>query len=261
MLPSDSISSSGSNTRKHHRIHPIVERNSNTSESSKGHTIVNLSPLEDDRMSLQQQMAQRTHSQTSNSSSSIDVRATDVIKRITNPSGVMSTTDEILPQTLFRRMSANFNINSFVQGASNSTSGLGNLPIVSSTLPPVHDVPSTTMSDDLDPGSVLASSTTMTNIHIISTLNECEICYSSNDCVQLKMCPHLFCHRCLYTYLEDKILGVAPAIIECPCDGCKQIVHPSDIRAILNDANLYERYETFMLKRVLQKLPDTRWCP
>jgi len=233
---------SSSTGKKHHRIHPITEHNSSNNDHQKVHTILNLPSNEDDITSIQQ-LNHRTNSQTSNSSSSIDIRATDVIKRITSPSGAISNTDEILPQTFFRRMSASFNMNSLVVTPT-------------SVLPAIHDVNSTNTNDENNLHSII---TTMTNLN--PTINECEICYSSNDCENLQMCKHHFCHSCLQIYLIDKIRNGCPFLLECPQSDCKQIIHPNDIKRILNDNQMYERYETFMLKRVLQKMPDTRWCP
>jgi hypothetical protein len=230
------------NTKKHHRIHPITEHNSPTNDNSKAHTILNLPSNDDDITSLQN-LNQHANSQTSNSSSSIDIRATDVIKRITSPSSTISTTDEILPQTFFRRMSASFNMNSLV-------------PTTSTNLPAIHDVNSINTSDENNIHSII---TTITNLNI--STNECEICYSSNDCENLQMCKHYFCLSCLQIYLIDKIRNGCPSLLECPHNDCKQIIHPNDIKRILNDSQMYERYETFMLRRVLQKMPDTRWCP
>lgn len=34
-----------------------------------------------------------------------------------------------------------------------------------------------------------------------------------------------------------------------------------DIRMILNDKTQFEKYEDFMVRRVLAVDPDTRWCP
>jgi len=229
---------SSSNSKKHHRIHPI-----NDNENPKTHTILNL-PSTDDDGNTCQNLNQRTNSQTSNSSSSMDVRATDVIKRITSPSGIISNTDEILPQTFFRRMSTSFNMSSLVTTPS-------------SILPAIHDTNSTnTTIDDNYLHSII---TTVTNIN--NNLNECEICYSSNQCENLQMCKHHFCQQCLEKYLIDKIRNGCPGLLECPHNDCKQVIHPNDIKRILNDNQMYERYEIFMLKRVLQKMPDTRWCP
>lgn len=35
----------------------------------------------------------------------------------------------------------------------------------------------------------------------------------------------------------------------------------TDIRMILNDKSQFEKYEDFMVRRVLAVDPDTRWCP
>jgi hypothetical protein len=238
---------STSSTKKHHRIHPITEHHSPTNDNQKVHTILNL-PSNDDDIPSSQQTTYRTNSQTSNSSSSVDIRASDVIKRITNPSGTISNTDEILPQTFFRRMSANFNMNSLVPTTNISTP--------TSILPAIHDINSTVTNDENYTHSRI---TTITNLY--TNTNECEICYSSNECVNLQMCKHNFCSSCLQIYLIDKIRNGCPSSLECPHNDCKQVVHPNDIKRILNDNQMYERYETFMLRRVLQKLPDARWCP
>lgn len=237
-------SETSSNTRKH-RIHPVTDRNSPTNDNQKRHTILNL-PLQNEDMTSLQNSYPRSNSQASNSSSSIDIRATDVIKRITSPSGTISNTDEILPQTFFRRMSANFNMNSLVQTVSTPTS----------ILPSIHDINSTNINDENNIHSII---TTITNLN--SNTNECEICYGSTECESLRACPHCFCHACLETYVVDKIRNGCPSAVECPHSECKEVLHPNDIKRILNDNQMYERYETFMLRRVLQKLPDTRWCP
>ena len=260
MLDTDaslSTATTATNTRKHHRIHPIPEHNPSTNDNhGKGHTIVNMTSIDDDRLSLQR-LHQRSNSQTSTSSSTMDVRATDVIKRITNPSGTVSNTDEILPQTLFRRMSASFNMNSF--GSATTLTGNPVSPVNSPTsvLPAIHDVPSSSTIDEHYLHSVLTTATSNT----IETSNECEICCSSDDCESLQMCSHHFCRKCLQVYLTEKIRHGCSALLECPHDGCKQIVHPNDVGRILNDPHMYQRYETFMLRRILQKMPDTRWCP
>ncbi|UJR26124.1 hypothetical protein I4U23_007470 [Adineta vaga] len=242
MYPGETSTSS---SKKHHRIHPINDSNSTTNDHQKAHIILNLSSNDEDTSLPTRPINQRTNSQTSNSSSSIDIRATDVIKRITSPSGTMSNTDEILPQTFLRRMSVNFHMNSLVPAGSSTT-----------VLPSIHDVNSTVNTDDNCTHSVI---TTITNLY--NNTNECEICYSSNECENLQMCKHHFCSTCLRTYLVDKIRNGCPALLECPHSDCKQIMHPDDIKRLLNESQTYERYETFMLRRVLQKMPDTRWCP
>jgi len=151
---------STSSTKKHHRIHPITDHHSPTNDNQKVHTIINL-PSNDDDIPSSQQTTYRTNSQTSNSSSSVDIRASDVIKRITNPSGTISNTDEILPQTFFRRMSANFNMNSLVPTA--------NITTPTSILPAIHDINSTVTNDENYTHSRI---TTITNLY--TNTNECD---------------------------------------------------------------------------------------
>lgn len=39
-------------------------------------------------------------------------------------------------------------------------------------------------------------------------------------------------------------------------------MHPRDIHSLLSDyPQVYEKYEDFMVRRVLASDPDTRWCP
>lgn len=243
MLPGETTASALSvNARKHHRIHPTREQNPVPNDATRNHTIVNVPEQDEDRISIQR-FHQRQHSQTSTASSSIDARASDVIKRITSPSVTISNNDEILPQTLFRRMSFNINMNSLVSNAN-------------STLMPVNDIASTSTSDDLQ-----GHSTTTTLTSNPSITDDCEICCATERSEYLIMCSHRFCQSCLQTYLRTKILNSCPALIECPNSDCKEAIHPMDIRRILDDEPTYQRYETFMLRRMLQKMPETRWCP
>ena len=84
---------------------------------------INLSSNDNDVTSIQhKQENQSTNARVPSSSSSMDIRASDVIKRITSPRSTISDGDEILPQTFLHRMSTNFNMNSLVQTTSTSSS-------------------------------------------------------------------------------------------------------------------------------------------
>lgn len=45
------------------------------------------------------------------------------------------------------------------------------------------------------------------------------------------------------------------------CISCFSLLQSTDIRMILNNEALLEKYEDFMLRRVLAADPDSRWCP
>ena len=63
----------------------------------------------------------------------------------------------------------------------------------------------------------------------------------------------IFCLSCLQMYLNDKIRNGCPALLECPHTDCKQVMHPNDIRRILNDNQMYERYENIYVKTCFTK--------
>lgn len=45
------------------------------------------------------------------------------------------------------------------------------------------------------------------------------------------------------------------------CPECSELFHPNDIRSVVEDDDLMQKYEDFMLRRVLAVDSDTRWCP
>ncbi|CAF0823068.1 unnamed protein product [Didymodactylos carnosus] len=160
--------------------------------------------------------------------------------------------DEILPSSnLFLR---NFNMSAFRSPAPSSANQANRfLQALTGTVtsPLIHnETRSTDTSNVTDDNSTLSE-------------NECEICCTSltnKNHEKLNSCSHVFCHNCLTKYMTDKIKnGIAN--LECPQNSCSENIHPEDIRRILQNDALYNRYELFMLRQVLQKMPDCRWCP
>lgn len=74
----------------------------------------------------------------------------------------------------------------------------------------------------------------------------------------LPSCGHRVCLDCLQRYITTEI-NHSRLNITCPV--CSEPLHPNTIKAILQDENLYLKYERFMLRRVLAAEPDARWCP
>lgn len=90
---------------------------------------------------------------------------------------------------------------------------------------------------------------------------ECPLCLAElpqEDFCELSSCGHRACLQCLQQYLRVEITE-SRVCISCP--ECSEAVHPNEIRSILDDSNLFEKYEDFMVRRVLAVDPDTRWCP
>nr|CAH0113549.1 unnamed protein product [Daphnia galeata] len=90
---------------------------------------------------------------------------------------------------------------------------------------------------------------------------ECPLCLaecSSEFFPELLCCTHRSCLDCLQQYLR---IEISESRVNINCPECSEPMHPNDIRLILNNENLLEKYEDFMLRRVLAADPDSRWCP
>ncbi|XP_034250678.1 E3 ubiquitin-protein ligase RNF19B-like isoform X2 [Thrips palmi] len=89
----------------------------------------------------------------------------------------------------------------------------------------------------------------------------CPLCLNdqpSQNYPELLTCAHRSCYDCFQKYLRVEI---SESRVNIACPECTAPMHPSDIRMILNDNVIFEKYEDFMVRRVLACDPDTRWCP
>lgn len=90
---------------------------------------------------------------------------------------------------------------------------------------------------------------------------ECPLCLlrHSKDCFpEIMTCHHRSCADCLRQYLR---IEISESRVNISCPECSERFNPYDIRLILNDDVLMEKYEEFMLRRWLVADPDCRWCP
>ncbi|XP_026732199.1 E3 ubiquitin-protein ligase RNF19B-like isoform X2 [Trichoplusia ni] len=90
---------------------------------------------------------------------------------------------------------------------------------------------------------------------------ECPLClsvFSTSAMVRLAWCAHRCCEPCLRQYLAIEIFE-ARVPVNCPV--CHESMHPSDVRRIVDNPVLYDKYEEFSVRRALAADPDTRWCP
>ncbi|NXQ60631.1 RN19A ligase, partial [Anthoscopus minutus] len=92
-------------------------------------------------------------------------------------------------------------------------------------------------------------------------LMECPLCllrHSKDRFPEIMTCHHRSCVDCLRQYLR---IEISESRVNISCPECSERFNPHDIRLILNDDILMEKYEEFMLRRWLVADPDCRWCP
>ncbi|XP_030627055.1 E3 ubiquitin-protein ligase RNF19A isoform X2 [Chanos chanos] len=96
---------------------------------------------------------------------------------------------------------------------------------------------------------------------LLEHLVECPLCLLSQPrghFPRLSSCPHRACTDCLRQYLR---IEISESRVGIACPQCSETLAPLDVRAILDDGTLLERFEEYQLRRFLAADPDTRWCP
>ncbi|XP_033860829.1 E3 ubiquitin-protein ligase RNF19A isoform X1 [Acipenser ruthenus] len=109
-------------------------------------------------------------------------------------------------------------------------------------------------------GGIGLSSASSSHEQLLPCL-KCPLCLLSQPRYhfpQLSSCPHRTCSDCLRQYLHIEITESRVCIA---CPQCPELLAPTDVRTILGDEALLERYEEYQLRRFLASDPDTRWCP
>uniref|UniRef100_UPI00398EE4A2 E3 ubiquitin-protein ligase RNF19A n=1 Tax=Pristiophorus japonicus TaxID=55135 RepID=UPI00398EE4A2 len=118
----------------------------------------------------------------------------------------------------------------------------------------------TESEDEKKMSSTNRTTQSSSNEQLLGTL-ECPLCLLSQPRSQFPeiiSCHHRSCLECLQQYLK---IEITESRVNVACPECSELFHPSDIRMILNNGTLMEKYEEFMLRRYLASDPDARWCP
>ncbi|KAM3861172.1 E3 ubiquitin-protein ligase RNF19A [Diretmus argenteus] len=92
-------------------------------------------------------------------------------------------------------------------------------------------------------------------------LEECPLCLLSQPRChfpRLTSCSHRACSDCLRQYLR---IEISESRVGIACPQCPEALAPLDVRSILDDRALLDRFEEYQLRRFLAADPDTRWCP
>lgn len=92
-------------------------------------------------------------------------------------------------------------------------------------------------------------------------LVECPLCVvhcPRNSTVICAACGQTVCRDCMKKYITNEINH---SRLNISCTMCSRLLAPHMIKKILNDEELYLKYEIFLLRRVIAAEPDARWCP
>ncbi|KGL92025.1 E3 ubiquitin-protein ligase RNF19A, partial [Charadrius vociferus] len=74
----------------------------------------------------------------------------------------------------------------------------------------------------------------------------------------LASCAYRSCQACLQQYLR---IAVSESRVQAACPHCPAPPHPADVHRLLAEPALRDKYEEFLLRRLLVADPGTRWCP
>ena len=98
-----------------------------------------------------------------------------------------------------------------------------------------------------------------------SHLQTCLICAgvtAGSDCIRLHCCGHFYCRSCLNNYVQMTLKnGRFGEKLLCPQSQCQKPLLPNEVQQILQDEQLYERYERLTLQQALELMNDVIWCP
>lgn len=92
-------------------------------------------------------------------------------------------------------------------------------------------------------------------------LEECPLCLLPQPLEafpSLGSCSHRSCRGCLQQYLR---LAVTESRVPVSCPHCPAALQPHDVHRLLPEPALRDKYEEFLLRRLLVADPGTRWCP
>ncbi|CAF0862942.1 unnamed protein product [Adineta steineri] len=96
-------------------------------------------------------------------------------------------------------------------------------------------------------------------------LQTCLICTDilpGIDCIRLHRCGHFYCQSCLNNYVKMTLgNGKFGEKLVCPQNQCQKALLPNEIKQIINDDHLYQRYEKLTLQHALELMNDIIWCP
>ncbi|RIA99022.1 hypothetical protein C1645_800887 [Glomus cerebriforme] len=93
---------------------------------------------------------------------------------------------------------------------------------------------------------------------------ECQICFESHSKSLFPKitanCNHglNICELCVNKHIKTQLDSKGVVEINCPFNKCNQKIQNDDIKKISKE--LFERFDTLLLRQTLSKIPEFRWC-
>ena len=117
--------------------------------------------------------------------------------------------------------------------------------------------------DDSSQGKISGkeASTSHSRKQSSEAVSVCPVCYvvkPQSLFPDISTCEHRTCGDCLRQYMT---IEINESRVNLTCPECSEKFHPNDIRYVLNDEVLMNKYSEFTLRRTLVSDPDCRWCP
>ncbi|KAH3758291.1 Ibr domain protein [Pelomyxa schiedti] len=92
----------------------------------------------------------------------------------------------------------------------------------------------------------------------------CPICMDDvkgSLCYRLRECKHQYCVNCFDDYLSTLIKDGKVLDIKCPNPTCTAVVSYHDVSVLIENDELFAKYEEFLFLAALKAEPGLRWCP